>query len=151
MGKCRKEAVVLNSNHAAVPIEAGGSHQWLHGIGWQQGAKVQKRALFSSRGLRDIPTNRAGLPDISLTNKQQVALEMACHSLILQNSPAGMRLHSPVNLPLMTRLNREGHTMFWSGSQQNEQPGVTSPHWTHWVGCDWFQPWTAGHSAVSII
>lgn len=64
--------MVLN-NHAAMHVEAGGSHGWLQEIGWQQGAQLQKRAFFSSWGLRDMPSTQLdSWLAISLTNKQNI-------------------------------------------------------------------------------
>lgn len=46
--------------------------------------------------------------DILLTSRQYVTLKM------MQYIFSGMRLHSLGDLPLMVRLNREGHTTFWN-------------------------------------
>lgn len=59
---------------------------------------------------------------ISLSSRQHVTLEM------MQCVFTGLGLNSPGNLPLMVKLNREGHITFWNGFQQNRLLRITSPH-----------------------
>lgn len=68
---------------------------------------TEKVSLLISCSQKHL-TKSVGPLGILLTSRQYVTLEM------MQYIFPGMKLHSLADLLLMVRLNREGHTTFWS-------------------------------------